>query len=387
MADSGCRNLTFDIPGEIWYGEHPKWRYFHEWHEQHEGATSQKEQEKQTMKMHQVIFQPAGRRGDIPEGKTILDASRLLGVGIETVCGGTRACGKCLVKIEVGTFERDGITSLPDHLSPFTEEECKFIGEEYRADGYRLACAAVIRGDLLVFVTEESRTGKQVLRKEATERAISLNPAVHLFPVTLTPPDLHDPLGDFDRLVSALAERFGLPHPTIDYFALLKLPDALRQGKWSVTAAIWMEREILAVFPGEVEETYGLAIDVGSTTVAAYLCSLRTGKLIGTESLMNPQVAYGEDVMSKITYVMDHPADGLGKLQNAIIDGLNSLIKTVTAACGLTSIDILEITLVGNTAMHHIFLGIDPRYLGASPYQGTPQTGVFQQPLKRTSPG
>jgi uncharacterized 2Fe-2S/4Fe-4S cluster protein (DUF4445 family) len=128
-----------------------------------------------------------------------------------------------------------------------------------------------------------------------------------------------------------------------------------------------MEREILAVFPGEVEDAYGLAIDVGSTTVAGYLCSLRTGRIIGTESLMNPQVTYGDDVIARITYVMDHP-DGMNKMRGAIIECLNDLIRTVTADHGLSPSDILEITLVGNTAMHHLFLGIDPRALGVSPF-------------------
>ena len=333
-----------------------------------EAGKSSSRKGQRAVKTHQVIFQPSGRRGGIPEGKTVMEASRSLGVGIESVCGGKQSCGKCRIRIESGTFERYGIVSLPDHFSQFTEEEAKLIGEKERAEGFRLACAAAIRGNVLIFVPEESRTGNQVVRKEATERAISLNPAVRLFPVTLAPPDLNHPMGDYDRLVAFLAERFGLARPAIDHPALLKLPDALRQGNWRATAALWMEREIIAVFPGEVEEAYGLAIDVGSTTVAAYLCSLRTGRIIATGSLMNPQVAYGEDVMSRIAYVMEHPPDGLEKLKGAIIDGLNRLIRTVTAEGGLAPIDILEITLVGNTAMHHLLLGIDPRNLGVSPF-------------------
>jgi len=314
-----------------------------------------------------VIFRPSGRRGEIPEGKTVLEASRSLGVGIESVCGGKKSCGKCRIRIESGIFDRLGITSLPDHLSPFTEEEGKLIGEKERAEGFRLACAAAIRGDVLIFVPEESRTGRQVVRKEASDKIISLNPAVRLFSVTLVPPTLNDPLGDYERLVEALAERFGLQRPEIDYLALLGLPAALRQGNWTVTAAIRMEREILTVFPGEVEDAYGLAIDVGSTTVAGYLCSLKTGKLIGTGSLMNPQVTYGDDVIARITYVMDHP-DGMKKMRRAIIDCLNDLIRTVTGDAGLSPADILEITLVGNTVMHHLFLGIDPHALGVSPF-------------------
>jgi uncharacterized 2Fe-2S/4Fe-4S cluster protein (DUF4445 family) len=319
------------------------------------------------MKNCQVIFQPSGRRGEIPEGKTVLEASRSLGVGIESVCGGKKSCGKCRIQIESGTFDQHGITSHPDHLSPLTEEEGKFLREEERSEGVRLACAAAIQGDVLIFVPEESRTGKQVIRKDASEKRISLNPAVRLFPVTLIPPSLNDPLGDYERLVAALEERFGLKGLEIDYPALLGLPGALRQGKWTITAAIRMEREILAVFPGEVDDAYGLAIDVGSTTVAGYLCSLRTGCIIGTESLMNPQVTYGDDVIARITYVMDHP-DGMKKIRGAIIECLNDLIRIVTGDHGLSPADILDITLVGNTAMHHLFLGIDPHALGFSPF-------------------
>jgi uncharacterized 2Fe-2S/4Fe-4S cluster protein (DUF4445 family) len=319
------------------------------------------------MKTCQVIFQPSGRRGEIPEGKTVLEASRLLGAGIESVCGGERSCGKCRIRIESGSFDRGDITSLPEHLSPFSEEESEFISDSERRDGFRLACAAQIEGDVLIFVPEKSRTGEQVIRKEGSGKAIPLHPAVRLFPVKLPPPDLGDPLADYERLVASLAERFGLPRPGIDHAALIGLSETLRKENWTVTAALWMESEILAVFPGELEEVYGLAIDVGSTTVAGYLCSLRSGKIIATGSIMNPQVAYGEDVISRITYAMEH-ADGLEKLRAAIVEGLNRIIGTVTADTGLSPADILELTLVGNTAMHHIFLGIDPRSLGVSPF-------------------
>jgi len=319
------------------------------------------------MKMHQVVFQPSGRRGEVPEGATVLEASRLLGVGIESVCGGKKSCGKCLIRVETGTFERYGIASGPDHLSPFAAEEAEFIGEKERAGGVRLACAAVVRGDLIIFVPEQSRTARQVIRKAAAERAISLDPAIRLFTVSLAPATLDNPLGDYERLVAALSERFGLQRPEIDHPALIGLADALRKGNWTVTAALWMEREILAVFPGKAEETYGLAIDIGSTTVAGYLCNLKTGRLMATQSLMNPQVAYGDDVIARITYVIDHP-DGMEKMRKAIIECLNGLIRTIAADAGLSPADILEITMVGNTAMHHLFLGIDPRSLGVAPF-------------------
>jgi uncharacterized 2Fe-2S/4Fe-4S cluster protein (DUF4445 family) len=306
-------------------------------------------------KKFQVIFQPPGRRGEVLEGKTIIEVSRELGVEIESLCGGVRNCGKCKIKLVEGD------------LSPFTDEESKFITDSERAEGYRLSCVAQIKGDVLIYIPEESRADEQVVRKAATEKPIELKPAITLYSVELIPPSLHDPLGDFDRLKKTLSERYHLHHLEIDYPALLKLPHALRQGNWKVTVAIWMEKEILDIKPGRVDGLYGLAIDIGTTTVAGYLCNLRSGELIATESMMNPQTIYGEDVMSRVTYTMTHH-DGLKMINRSIIEGLNQLIKTVTEDCHLSPEDILELTIVGNTTMHHFLLGIDPQYLGVSPF-------------------
>ncbi len=311
---------------------------------------------------------PPANRGEVSAGKTIIDASRELGVGIESVCGGERNCGKCKVRIENGFFSADGISSSPRHLSPFEDDEGKWIDAKERAAGYRLACAARIRGDVLVFVPEQSRGAGQVVRKGATDRPIPLNPAVTLHAVELSAPTIHDPLGDFDRLKKALVRRHHFPSSIeIDYPALRRLPVALRQEKWKVTVAAWKKREILDILPGKAEDTYGLAVDIGTTTVAAYLCHLPSGKRIGTETMMNPQIAYGEDVMSRIGYVMAHP-DGLEKLHSAIIEGLNGLIRTLTEKAGLSPEHVLDLTIVGNTLMHHLFLKITPEYLGVAPF-------------------
>jgi uncharacterized 2Fe-2S/4Fe-4S cluster protein (DUF4445 family) len=307
------------------------------------------------MKKYQVIFLPSGRRAEVPEGKTVIEASRELGIGIESLCGGKRSCGKCKVKWVEGD------------LSPFTEEEGKLITESERTEGYRLGCAAQILGNVQIFIPEESRTQEQVVRKEASEISIELKPAIALQFVELSPPSLHDPLGDFDRLQKVLSESYSLPEIRIDYPALLKLSHALRQGHWKATAATWMNREILDVKPDRVDDLYGIAIDVGTTTIAAYLCNLRSGELIATQSMMNPQVVYGEDVMSRITYTVTHQ-DGLEKVHQSIIDALNQLIGAVAKHSGLSSDDILELTIVGNTAMHHLLLKIDPQYLAVSPF-------------------
>jgi uncharacterized 2Fe-2S/4Fe-4S cluster protein (DUF4445 family) len=307
------------------------------------------------MKKFQATFLPSGRRGKIPQGETVLEASRELGVGIESICGGKRSCGKCKIKCIQGD------------LSPFTEEEGKLITESERTEGYRLGCAAQILGNVQIFVPEESRTQEQVVRKEASERSIELKPAIVPQFVELSPPSLHDPLGDFDRLQKALSEKYHLPKTRIDYPALLKLPRALRQGQWKVTVATWMGQEILDVKPGREDDLYGIAIDVGTTTVAGYLCNLTTGELVATQSMMNPQVVYGEDVLSRIAYAVTHP-DAIGKVNRSIIDALNQLISAVAQRSGLTSEDILELTIVGNTAMHHLLLKIDPQYLAVSPF-------------------
>jgi uncharacterized 2Fe-2S/4Fe-4S cluster protein (DUF4445 family) len=307
------------------------------------------------MKKFQAIFQPSGRRREFPEGKTVLEASRELGVEIESLCGGGGTCGKCRIKL------------LEGDLSPFTEEEAKFISEAERVQGYRLGCAARIDGDVLIDVPEESQAQKQVIRKAITGKAIEIKPAIIPYFVELTPPSFNDLLGDFDRLQKALLERYHLPLVDIDYPTLIKLPRMLRQEDWKVTVLVWMEKEIMDIRPGRVDGLYGLALDVGTTTVAGYLCNLINGEVINTQSIMNPQVAYGEDVMSRITHAITRQ-NGLEMLHRSIIDGLNDLIKTLAEGSHLSSEEILELTVVGNTVMHHLLLKIDPQYLGASPF-------------------
>jgi len=315
-----------------------------------------------------VVFQPSGRRGEVEREKTLLEASRELGVDIESVCGGKQLCGKCKVKIEEGRFEKLGMQSSMTHLTEWQPSEEKFIGEKVMSEGYRLACAAKLKGDVLVYVPEGSRVSEQVVRKDAREIEIALNAAVKLYHVELARPSLDNPIGDFERLTQKLAELYGLKNLTVGYSALVNLPDILRAADWKVTAAVWKDQEIIRLYPGCVEESWGLAVDVGTTTVAAYLCSLKTGEVRGTESMMNPQVTYGEDVMSRITYAMDHPNSGVEKMKTQLVKGLNDMIAKMVDRQGIARNDILDMTLVGNTAMHHILLGIDPQYLGVSPF-------------------
>ncbi|MCK5511945.1 MAG: DUF4445 domain-containing protein [Thermodesulfovibrionia bacterium] len=323
------------------------------------------------MKKHKVIFQPAGRRGTVEDGKTLLEAARSLGVDIEALCSTKKVCGKCKVRIEEGYFEKDNIDSGMSHLSPITEDEKKHIKPE-DGPGMRLSCTAEVHGDVKVFVPERSRAGKQVIRKAAKELSIALDPGVKKYNVDLVAPTLHDmTTGDYERVLRFLEEDYGLKNLSYDYMVLKELQDALRKGQWKVTMTVWMDREIIKVEPGFVETSYGLAIDVGTTTCVGYLTDLNTGKVINTESLMNPQVPYGEDVMSRITYAMSHP-EGLITMQRAILEGLNQIIDRVTeelrydGADGGRAVD--DVTIVFNTAMHHILLGFNPEYIGRSPF-------------------
>ena len=259
------------------------------------------------IKKHKVIFQPSGSRGEVEDGKTILEAAQSLGVDIEALCGNKKVCGKCKVRIEEGYFEKDNIESGMAHLSPLSEAEKKHIKPE-DGPGIRLSCTAEIHGDIKVFVPERSRAGKQVVRKAAKELTIKLDPAVKKYNVELANPSLHDmTTGDWERVLKSLEDNYGLKGLTFDYLVLKDLQDILRKGEWKATVTVWMDKEIIKVEPGFVEASYGLAVDVGTTTCVGYLTDLNTGKVVNTESMMNPQVPYGEDVMSRITYAMSNP--------------------------------------------------------------------------------
>jgi len=322
-------------------------------------------------KKHKVIFQPSGRRGEVEDGKTILEAAQALGVDIEGLCGNKKVCGKCKVRIEEGYFEKDNIDSGMAHLSPLTEAEKKHIKPE-DGHGIRLSCTAEVHGDIKVFVPERSRAGKQVVRKAAKELAIKLDPAVKKYNVDLVPPTLHDmTTGDWERVLRFLEDDYGLKGLTFDYLVLKDLQDLLRKGEWKATVTVWMDKEIIKVEPGFVETIYGLAVDIGTTTCVGYLTDLSTGKVVNTESMMNPQVPYGEDVMSRITYAMSNPG-GLETMQKAIIQGLNEIIERVVTEIRKDGANpghiIDDLTIVFNTAMHHIFLGLNPEYIGRSPF-------------------
>jgi len=346
-----------------------------------------------------VIFQPSGRRGEVPKGINLIEASRLLGVDIEALCGEKKVCGKCIVRIEEGNFEKYGVVSGMMNTSAWQPEvESKFINAENQAKGFRLGCVAKVEGNLLVFVPEESRAGKQVVSKAARDIKIDWDPAVRLYYVQVIKPTFEDCLGDFERICKALSREYGLPEVLeVDIQTLRKLPVALRDGNYCVTVSVWNDKEVIRVQPGRIEHAYGIAIDVGTTTVAGYLCDLTNKEVINTASMMNPQCKYGEDVMARITFHMTTP-DGLQRMSDDIVEGVNELIAKAVAEThpplkkvkkkkgeegpdefveapeeGKTYLrikteDVEDITIGFNTAMHHIFLGLDPQFVGMAPF-------------------
>ncbi len=355
---------------------------------------------------HLVTLQPSGRRGYVNEGISLREAARQLGVEIESICAENATCGKCKVVIEEGTFERYGITSRRDHLSPPSAEEIDYFRRRpkmmqthnWEVGQVRLSCQAKVLGDVLVHVPEESRGNKQIVRKSATQRQIEIKPSIRKYLVEMRPPDLEQPFADWERLSRGLEFSMSLVRRgeenlpkasdlTIDYHCLRGLGDLLREANWKVTVSMWQDREVIRVQPGYVEKSYGAAVDIGSTTIALYLCDLGTGEILAAESEMNPQIVYGEDVMSRIQYTISEP-DGLEKLHKAVVGTLNGLLKQAVKTANkhrastseeiattpsasrndITTEDILEVVFVGNTTMHHLLLNLPPTHLGRAPY-------------------
>src|SRR5581483_6543376 len=353
---------------------------------------------------HTVILQPSGRRGEVDEGTNLRNAARQLGADIESICAENGTCGKCKVLVEEGTFERYGITSSRENLTPIRAEEAAYFAHHpkmlatrgWQAGQVRLACQAKVRGDVLINIPEESRGNKQIVRKSATERAIEIKRSIRKYLVELRPPTLSNPKADWERLASGIATSIGLvrngepnlPRPKdliIDYDSLRTLSETLREANWRVTVSVWQDKEVIRVEPGLSEKLCGAAVDIGSTTLALYLCNLENGEILAAESEMNPQIVYGEDVMSRIQYTITH-ADGLEKLHNAVIGTLNQMLARAVQSANarketaseqdapqndMKTDDILEMTVVGNTTMHHLFLNLPVRQLGSAPFAPT----------------
>ena len=315
-----------------------------------------------------IVFTPSGRRGRFKAGTPVLSAARALGVDIDSVCGGRGICGRCQITLSEGKFAKHGIDSRADHLSAVNEVEQRYGKKKGIKAGHRLSCQAVIQGDLVIDVPPDSQVHKQVVRKRAEVRDIQMDPAIRLHYVEVEEPDMHRPTGDLERLQQALRQQWGLTDlDECDLRTLQGLQRALREGKWKVTVAVHRGKRITAIWPGFHDRAYGLAFDVGSTTIAAHLCDLSTGDVLASSGIMNPQIRFGEDLMSRVSYVMMHPG-GDREMTGAVREAINAVIDQVATEAGVDKQEILNATFVGNPIMHHLLLGIDPTELGGAPF-------------------
>ncbi len=320
-----------------------------------------------------VIFTPSGKRGRVPAGTTVLSAARKLGVDLDSVCGGRGICSKCQVSPGKGRFDKHGVTVAPDALTDINAVEERYDRIRGLKPGRRLGCQAQICSDVVLDVPPESQVHRQVVRKSADARPIIMDPATRLHLVSVPEPDMHEPKGDLERLAEALQGQWGVGDVTAPLPVLTKLQDALRKGQWEVTVALHRETEagpqrIVDLWPGfRSEPLWGLAIDLGSTTIAAHLTSLEDGHVEASAGVMNPQIRFGEDLMSRVSYSMMNEG-GAAEMTVAVREAINGLAQELAAEAGIPARDIVETVFVCNPVMHHLLLGIDPVELGQAPF-------------------
>ncbi|WP_137933174.1 ASKHA domain-containing protein [Mesorhizobium comanense] len=319
-----------------------------------------------------VLFMPSGKRGRFPVGTPVLDAARQLGVYVESVCGGRATCGRCQIEVQEGNFAKHKIVSSNDHISPKGPKEERYERVRGLPERRRLSCSAQILGDLVIDVPQDTVINAQTIRKDADTRVIARDTAIRMCYVEIEEPDMHKPLGDLDRLKIALMKDWGFKNLEFDFYLLPQVQGILRKGNWTATAAIHKDADsdiarVIALWPGLKNEAYGLACDIGSTTIAMHLVSLLSGRVAASSGTSNPQIRFGEDLMSRVSYVMMNP-DGREGMTVAVREAISSLVDKVCAEGNVQRADILDSVFVGNPIMHHLFLGIDPTELGGAPF-------------------
>jgi uncharacterized 2Fe-2S/4Fe-4S cluster protein (DUF4445 family) len=320
-----------------------------------------------------VIFTPSGKRGRFPLGTPVLTAARQLGVDLDSVCGGRGICSKCQITPSYGDFSKHGVTVADDALTEWNSVEERYKSKRGMLDGRRLGCQAKVMGDVVIDVPPESQVHKQVIRKSATQRDIIMDPATRLLYVEVAEPDMHEPTGDFERLAISLRDQWQVEDVAADLSIMRRLQPVLRKGEWKVTVALHKGNHdgtprILDIWPGFHEGgLYGLAIDLGSTTIAAHLCDLKDGAVLASSGLMNPQIRFGEDLMSRVSYAMMNPGGDV-EMTRAVREAINGLAVTIAQEAGIDPTAIYEVVFVCNPVMHHLLLGIDPVELGQAPF-------------------
>jgi uncharacterized 2Fe-2S/4Fe-4S cluster protein (DUF4445 family) len=299
-----------------------------------------------------VDMQPVGRRVDISEGSTLLEAAQSAGVGLVSLCGGEGWCESCLVRIAKGEINEP------------TQPELDYLDEGDLSAGYRLACQVKPKTDVRIDIPPESLSTPQRLQIEGKDFEIPLAPIVEYVDLELSPPTIKSLRADSDRVKDALLES-GFRNIRIELPVLMNISNVLRANKWSIRAVL-RQGEVIALLPKGMG-IFGISVDIGTTKLALYLVDLSTGEVVDKVGEMNPQIAYGEDVVSRIAYVTQND-DGRETLQNALVSSLNLLVQEVCGTAAIDQSQIVDAVVVGNTAMHHLFAGLPVEQLAFAPY-------------------
>jgi len=312
-----------------------------------------------------VTYEPWGKETTLSDGESLLDGAEEVGIGVEALCGGQGLCGTCKMIVDDGG----------DCLSGVTDADGMLLSEEQLADGYRLSCRARIDypGEVRATVPSSSQKSGGIVLTEGQEMEFELNPAVRNYHVEVSAPSLDDHVADRERILRALEEGYDLSVDAVDSLVQRELPNAMRgeddgdDDTLGMTVTVYDDEEVIGLTHGWDESMYGLAVDIGTTTVAVYLIDLVTGDTEAVASQLNPQSRFGGDLMTRVRYTRRNEG-GRRELQDAIVDGINESIGEVTTEAGIDPEDIYESVFVGNTAMHHLFLGYEPSYVAGSPY-------------------
>ncbi|NVM54154.1 MAG: DUF4445 domain-containing protein [Candidatus Helarchaeota archaeon] len=325
------------------------------------------------MTTYEVIFQPEGKRAKVTSNITLFEAVNIAGVDIISICGGKGTCYKCKVQLN-----SEALTQ------PITANEKKGLAPEEIADGIRLACQIKVNSDLIVRIPESSRTGRQRLQVEGIKTPVDLDPMILKYHIQLPKPTIEDPRSDLDRLLDELEKQHNLGDLTIKEALLKELGPFLRNINWDITVAIWNNNKIITLESGDTtNRKFGFALDIGTTKLAGYLLDMINGKVLAVESAMNPQIVYGEDIISRINYVSSKSeAENSHELQQVLIKKINEILTILCEKAGVSFEEIYDMTAVGNTAMHHIFLNLNPKHLALAPYTPVIRKGINLEPKK-----
>ncbi len=314
--------------------------------------------------MPRVVFTPSGLDGEVVDGSSVLDAARQLGADLDSVCGGRGICGRCQIVPSTGSFPKWGLTVDEGALTEPNSTETDYAGKRPLIDGQRLGCAVEIRSDVVIDIPPASQIHKQVIRKDVDTSGITLDPVSELRYLELAEVQLGDDATATDLIRLGLKKDWGVTDAVVEPSALSQLHPAIESDDPGFTVCLRDGNRVTAAWPGFVDRALGVAVDIGSTTIAGHLCDLTTGEVLGTAGRMNPQIRFGEDLMSRVSYVMMNPGGDV-ELTNALRSALDELIAELAPE---DRSHVLEIVLVGNPVMHHLLLGIDPTPLGAAPF-------------------